>query len=1721
MGGKTGTTTQQSTVSIPPEVLARYNAVNARAETTAQQPFTPYGGEFVAPLTGTQQAGISNINQAQGISGPYYDAAGQAMTAGYQSAQPYYGAATSSMMGGQQNANILQGEASQGINQAYYGAQPYQQAATYGLGQAYAGAQPYQGIATGLGLASAAAVNPEALTGQNINQYMSPYVQNVVGTTMANLRQQQGQEQSQLLGNQITSGAFGGDRGRIAQANLARQQELATGQTVAGLMNQGYGQALQTAQQQQGMQLSAEQANRAALAGAGQQLGALGQQGFGQGVTTAQQLAALGQQGFGQGMTAAQQQAALGQQAFAQGAQGAQTYQGLGQGLASLGQEYGKNVAGLGAQAQQSALQGAQAQLGAGTVEQQTQQALNTANYNQFLQQQGYPFQIAQFLANIAMGTGALSGSTTNAATTSPQSFFSDRRLKDDIEKIGKTFDGQDIVRYKYKGEPGTRIGLIAQDVEKHNPDAVGSSDGYRTVDYDKATDKAAERGHFASGGLAGGYSSEGGAVMPEMAGMGFAAGGSPDINSMMAQILNAHQGMYPFGGAGLYGHTNSRAGAYGTEHMQTPSRGLMRAELVRASEQPGAGGQAMQGLNAARGIGSAYTEGSSALFGSAPTRGNPEGTRGLFGNAGDPSLSQGRIGRALSREEAPARPTESSAPSAETPVADAAPADGGSDYEIGGSGGDFYTGGLVRGHYAMGGLPFSEAGGYIPESVLKDDETEKNKKAMQGLSAGTAPGGGQSGSGGGLLGGLGQIGGAIGGIKALGSAGSSIGSALGIGEAAAGVGEAAAGAAGAGEAISSILPMLAMFSDRRLKDDIEKIGKTFDGQDIVRYKYKGEPGTRIGLIAQDVEKHHPDAVGMSSGYRTVDYDKATDDAAKRGHFASGGLAGMRHGYALDGEVSANQEGMAGLAGLEGGLGRANDNSLEVERIVNSLGAIESGRRGDYGALGTEVRRAGREPDRAHGRYQVMGENIGPWTEAAIGQRLSPQEFLANQTAQEDVVRHRVQQDLNRYGNARDVASRWFSGRPVAQAGNVQDPNGVGVPEYLRRFDEAYGSYSSGAGLGAPAAAEAAGQRTPAAAPASTNGLGAAQYTGDGGGDTQSTDRAAERQQRAGVNFNYPRERSEPNWLQRNQDWLVPVLSGLGAMASSPSRHLGSALLQGVAGGAQQYASMQNKAEEQQAQRGQLEVAQENARTTSLREETAARQAALQVLDHFDRRYRREITSEGPRFIDLTGGPALTVEQHAQRRATVLNSLMAGVDSARALSTAQARPAQTTQGSVEAPARVTTGAAPAGTGITAATEPAGAGVITGVGTTSGTGIPPEGATSTGAGISTEGRTGVGTSTPPAAAGTPAVAPSAPAQPAQPSQLTPPAAFAPVNEQDRAAYAEAIRLLQPDIDKIAGYDRQIDEISRTEGIRNVPPSLQQRRDNLYAEVQKQLRGEATIPNPGGAPNDYFERQRNIAVRREEEQKAHDAEVNAFEQNSPAVTSSLRNVAGLLRTTPTGAATAALATFSSILRSLPATSGISGETLRNIQSANEVIRTTAMRQALDTLKNNPGTLPRSNMSLLDALATVVSSDKGPEGNFEVLTDALADDARTRAFNEAARNKPPHMPMGQFREQWNRDPANSREGYIANIRREMPGFAGMNHASRQRLGTADAQIPANLRDQNGNPFGGINVGQGPNGPIFQVNIQGRPPQYYNSRGEPIPDPTRQTAPAPAAAP
>ncbi|MGE0238410.1 MAG: tail fiber domain-containing protein [Parvibaculaceae bacterium] len=69
-------------------------------------------------------------------------------------------------------------------------------------------------------------------------------------------------------------------------------------------------------------------------------------------------------------------------------------------------------------------------------------------------------------------------------------------------------------------------------------------------------------------------------------------------------------------------------------------------------------------------------------------------------------------------------------------------------------------------------------------------------------------------------------------------------------------------------------------YSDRRLKTDIKKVGRTDDGQNIYSYRYKGGRAMHLGLMAQEVAKRKPEAViAAPGGYKAVDYNKALEDA--------------------------------------------------------------------------------------------------------------------------------------------------------------------------------------------------------------------------------------------------------------------------------------------------------------------------------------------------------------------------------------------------------------------------------------------------------------------------------------------------------------------------------------------------------------------------------------------------------------------------------------------------------------------------------------------------------------------------------------------------------------------------------------------------------------------------------------------------------------------------
>lgn len=156
---------------------------------------------------------------------------------------------------------------------------PDQQAAFDSIRGAQSTSQQYFDDAGGLARSSAQGVYGQVpqYNQQAIDQYMSPYTDEVVNASLANLREGQGQQREALTGNAIAAGAFGGDRAGVAQGELARQQGLAQGQLTANLRNQAFTNAQGQLNTQQNLAANVLGADQARQAQAAQLLGGLGQ----------------------------------------------------------------------------------------------------------------------------------------------------------------------------------------------------------------------------------------------------------------------------------------------------------------------------------------------------------------------------------------------------------------------------------------------------------------------------------------------------------------------------------------------------------------------------------------------------------------------------------------------------------------------------------------------------------------------------------------------------------------------------------------------------------------------------------------------------------------------------------------------------------------------------------------------------------------------------------------------------------------------------------------------------------------------------------------------------------------------------------------------------------------------------------------------------------------------------------------------------------------------------------------------------------------------------------------------------------------------------------------------------------------------------------------------------------------------------------------------------
>ena len=184
---------------------------------------------------------------------------------------------------------------------------PYLTAAQAGLTQAGTDVAAARTAAGGLG----------ALTGPTAYQpFMSPYQQDVIDTSLAEFDKQAAMRQQQLRDDALgVPGAFGGGREGVQQAEYQTGSDRNRAMLQAGLLQQGFGQAQNAAQQafqnQQAIQQAQLGMGTAALGLGNQQLNLSNFQraGLGADVGALGQLGSL-RQGLTQAQLSAQQQAA-------------------------------------------------------------------------------------------------------------------------------------------------------------------------------------------------------------------------------------------------------------------------------------------------------------------------------------------------------------------------------------------------------------------------------------------------------------------------------------------------------------------------------------------------------------------------------------------------------------------------------------------------------------------------------------------------------------------------------------------------------------------------------------------------------------------------------------------------------------------------------------------------------------------------------------------------------------------------------------------------------------------------------------------------------------------------------------------------------------------------------------------------------------------------------------------------------------------------------------------------------------------------------------------------------------------------------------------------------------------------------------------------------------------------------------------------------------------
>lgn len=247
----------------------------------------------------------------------------------------------------------------------------------------------------------------------------------------------------------------------------------------------------------------------------------------------------------------------------------------------------------------------------------------------------------------------------------------------------------------------------------------------------------------------------------------------------------------------------------------------------------------------------------------------------------------------------------------------------------------------------------------------------------------------------------------------------------------------------------------------------LNKAGYSGTGSDLARsflqWGNAVEPGNvqpgDVGVYARGSDPKYGHA-GIVESYdpktgmvKMISGNAGATGAVEEGSYAASGALGFRRAtQQLDAQMEA-----AGYT---------------PEQRRNAIASIESAGSGDYAALGSWTGDPVQGRDRAYGRYQVMGSNIGPWAEQYLKKSgVTADQFLKDPALQDQLFDAVFGGYAGKYGE-RGAASMWFTGRPNEP--NVTDVNGK---LYGKTYADKYM-----AALGAPGGASPGGGATTASA---------------------------------------------------------------------------------------------------------------------------------------------------------------------------------------------------------------------------------------------------------------------------------------------------------------------------------------------------------------------------------------------------------------------------------------------------------------------------------------------------------------------------------------------------------------------------------------------------------------------------------------------------------------